>query len=476
MTDHGTQHSPAQENGAVPLPREAPSAAREAPPAGAGAGTATFASVWAVGEFRALWLAQLLSVAGDQLARVAITVLVYDRTRSALLSAVAFAVTFLPWVVGGLGLSGLADRRPRRQLMIACDLARMVLVGVMALASLAGAATALWIMVALLFVVTLVDSPFKAARSALMPDILTGEKYVLGTAITQLTLQSGTVAGYALGGVAVAGLGPRDALLADAATFAASALLLRFGVRPRPAARPGFAAGPGSAGRPGSAGGHPDGRGGGGPAAGGGGPGRAAMAEMAAGIRLVFGDRTLRTLMLFGWLVAFYVVPMGLAAPYAAGFRALPLPVGAGLVFAAVPFGTAVGAVVVGRLVPPDMRRRALGPMAVVACGVLTLCWTHPGLAASLGIFALAGAFAAYQVAANAAFVAAIPPGRRGQAFGLANGGMQVTQGLWFIAAGAAAEATSPAAVIAASGLLGAIGAVVLTASHRAAHQRGRTR
>jgi hypothetical protein len=52
---------------------------------------------------------------------------------------------------------------------------------------------------------------------------------------------------------------------------------------------------------------------------------------------------------------------------------------------------------------------------------------------------------------------------------------MQVTQGLWFIAAGAAAEATSPAAVIAASGLVGAIGAVVLTASHRAGHQRAGT-
>ncbi|MBO0789324.1 MAG: MFS transporter, partial [Actinobacteria bacterium] len=450
MTDHGTRHGAAREGAAVPLPREGAPVVREAAPAGTSAGTATFTSVWAVGEFRALWLAQLLSVAGDQLARVAITVLVYDRTRSALLSAVAFAVTFLPWVVGGLGLSGLADRRPRRQLMIACDLARMVLLGVMALASLASAATALWVMVALLFVVTLIDSPFKAARSALMPDILTGEKYVLGTAVTQLTFQSGTVAGYALGGVVVAGLGPHAALLADAATFAASALLLWFGVRPRPAARPGPAARSSSAARPGSAGSQPGGGGAGSPAQGRGGRARAAVAEMTAGIRLVFGDRTLRTLMLFGWLVAFYVVPMGLAAPYAAGFRGLPLPVGAGLVFAAVPFGTAVGALVVGRLVPPDMRRRALGPMAVAACGVLALCWAHPGLAASLGIFALAGVFAAYQVAANAAFVAAIPPGRRGQAFGLANGGMQVTQGLWFIAAGAAAEATSPAAVIAA--------------------------
>lgn len=99
---------------------------------------ATFAQVFAIGEFRALWLAQLLSVAGDQLARVAMTVLVYDRTRSALLTALTYALTYLPWIVGGLALSGLADRLPRRQVMIACDLARMVLVLLMAAISLAG--------------------------------------------------------------------------------------------------------------------------------------------------------------------------------------------------------------------------------------------------------------------------------------------------------------------------------------------------
>ena len=35
----------------------------------------------------------------------------------------------------------------------------------------------------------------------------------------------------------------------------------------------------------------------------------------------MFGDRRLRTLTLLGWLVAFYVVPMGLAAPYAASLH-----------------------------------------------------------------------------------------------------------------------------------------------------------
>ena len=399
-------------------------------------GQPTYRQVFAHSEFRALWLAQLLSVAGDQLARVAMTVLVYDRTHSALWTALTYAVTFLPWVIGGLALSGLADRLPRRRVMVTCDIARMVLVGLMALVSLGGSATAtLWIMVGLLFIVTLLDSPFKSARSAMMPDILTGERYVLGTAVTQTTLQVGMVAGFALGGLVVAWVGVRAALLLDAATFAASAVLVRFWVRDRPAAVRT------AAGRPGP------------------------LAEISAGVRLVFGDRTLRTLMLLGWLVAFYVVPMGLAAPYAASFRtSLAIPISTGLVFAAGPFGTALGAVVFGRLTPQAARRRWMGPLAVGACAVLLLCALQPGLVPALLIISVSGACASYQLAANAAFVAAVPPERRGQAFGLANGGMQVSQGLWIVLAGAAAtaQAISPATAIAISGGVGALMAAAL--------------
>ena len=113
--------------------------------------TATFRDVFAVAEFRALWLAQLLSVIGDQLARVALTVLVYDRTRSALLAAITFVVSIVPTFVGRIALAWLADRYPRRGVMIVCDLARCGLVLVMAIPGvpLAG-------MVTLLFVVTLV--------------------------------------------------------------------------------------------------------------------------------------------------------------------------------------------------------------------------------------------------------------------------------------------------------------------------------
>ena len=99
-----------------------------------------------------------------------------------------------------------------------------------------------------------------------------------------------------------------------------------------------------------------------------------------------------------------------------------------------------------------------------MACGVLLLLAARLGLGASLAVIAVSGAGASYQLAANAAFVAAVPAERRGQAFGLANGGMQVFQGLWIVLAGAiAAHALAPGTVVAISGGIGAALAVILT-------------
>lgn len=394
----------------------------------AGAARARFADVFASREFGALWLAYLLSVAGDQLALVALTVLVFDRTHSPLLTAASYAVSFLPWLAGGLTLAQFADRFPRRAVMIVCDLARMVLAGAMALP-----VVPLWALIVLLFVITLLDSPFRSARSALVADILTGDRYALGTAVTQTTNQTGRVAGFAVGGLVVAALGARLALAADAGTFAASAALVAAGVRRRPAPEP-----PGDGARP---------------------------ARMTDGVRLVFADRQLRGLVLLGWLVPFYAVPEALAVPYA--HRLGAGATGAGLVFAALPAGAVAGALAFVRLAGPATRLRWMGPLAIASCAVLGVCLARPGLPVSLLVFAAAGALACYQIPANAAFVAAVPAARRGQAFGVANAGIRVGQGAWFVAAGAAAAALGPATVIALSGIIGAGVAVVVAASRR---------
>ena len=152
-----------------------------------------------MGEFRALWASQILSVGGDRLALVALTILVYDRTRSPLLAAIAFAAGTLPYIVGALFLAALADRFPRRTVMVVTDVARMALVAAMLIP-----ATPLPALIALLYAVTTFQPVFDAARSAIIRDIVPMDKYALAAGTLQSTMRILIVAGAAAGGVLVA--------------------------------------------------------------------------------------------------------------------------------------------------------------------------------------------------------------------------------------------------------------------------------
>jgi MFS family permease len=380
-----------------------------------------------VPEYRALWVAQLLSVVGDQLARVALTILVYDRTGSAVLAAVTFAASVVPTFLGGVTLAWLADRYPRRQVMIACDLIRCGLVLVMAIQGMPIAA-----MVMLLFLVTLVGAPFTSARAAIVPDVLKGDTYVMGTAVTLMTSQVAQVIGFAAGGTIAGFLGTGPSLVVDAATFVASALIVRLWVRNRPGAGTGQH-GAGTSSR---------------------------LDGFAAGARLVFGNPALRIPMLFGWLTAFYDAPEGVVTPLARSLGGGPVAVG--MILAAGALGVTAGSILFSRLVAPDRRLRLMGPLAIVNCAVLMFFALRPGLLVSILILGTSGFFSAYQLAANAAFVQAAPNERRSQVFGLALGGMSLGQGTMMIVAGAAVEAVRPAAVIAICGGIGSLAAALI--------------
>ena len=57
----------------------------------------------------------------DQIAAIAISLLVYGRSNSPFLAAATYAVTYVPWVFGSIVLSPLADRFSRRSVMLTCD-------------------------------------------------------------------------------------------------------------------------------------------------------------------------------------------------------------------------------------------------------------------------------------------------------------------------------------------------------------------
>jgi MFS family permease len=385
----------------------------------------SYREVFAIAEFRALWTAQVLSFAGDQVAQVAIAILVYRRTHSAFLTALAYALTYLPPIAGGPLLSGLADLFPRRRVMIACDVLRMGTVGLMAIPGMpfGGLCT-------LLFCTVLAGAPFSSARAALLPDVLPGDKFVLGSAIGNISFQASQILGFVAGAAVVAVVDPYWTLSLDAVSFGISAFIVTVGVRARPLPdrdqerRPSL------------------------------------WAVSADGIRIVFGSRTLLTLLLFGWLAGFYIVPEGLAAPYAHSLHGSTLTVG--LLMAAMPAGMVVGAFLLGRMATPSTRMRMMGWLAILSCIPLIGSAWSPPLWAVLLLWALAGAGGAYQLAAAAAFVQALQPATRARAFGLAQSGLYAVQGLGILVGGAVAEAIGAPLAVGLAGLVGLTAAAML--------------
>jgi MFS family permease len=398
----------------------------------AAAKPATWRSLLSVREFRYLWLAQAMSVTGDELARVAIAVLVFQETHSALLTGATYATSYLPWLLGGPLLSGVADRYPRRTVMVVCNVLSAGLVVLLASPQLPVGA-----LCALLFFVVLLESPFLSARAALIADILPDDRYVLASAMGNLTVQVTQVVGFAAGGALVAIMGPRQALLVDAATFALSAAIIRFAAARRPAARDGEE----TTGL------------------------QAWWGQLVAGVRLVFGDPNLRRLVGLAWLATFAVVPEGLAAPYAATLHGSAAVVG--LLLAAQPVGAALAGLVLSRFVAPARRLELMNPLAVLCCLPLVGFMFHPGLGLSLGLLVVSGIGASYNLPANAAFVQAVPAARRGQAFGLVAAGLAAGQGLSIAVAGAIADHVAPALVIAAAGVLGVAAALLVNGAYR---------
>lgn len=387
---------------------------------------ASYREVFAVGEFRALFAAHLLSVVGDQFARVALAVLVFDRTHSPGWTALTYALTLLPAIVAGPLLSGLADRYPRRRVMVTSDVVRAGLVALMAVPGMP-----LVVVGGLLVAVQLLQAPFNAGRAATLPVILGGDRFLVGSGVINLTYQFALLAGFASGGVLVAGISPSGALLVDAATFLVSAALVRFGLSGRPAA-----------------------------AAAAGQPNEPWLARITSGARLVWRDRRLRLLVGFACLAGFYVIVEGIAVPYADQFGGGPKAVG--LLLAASPAGAVIGIPLLNRI-SPHRRRQLLGPLAVGACLPLIGCAATPGLAITLGLWLISGACSAYQVVVNAEFVRSVPDARRGQAFGLAVTALLVAQGVGVLATGALAELITPAMVVAGSGAVGGVAALAVT-------------
>src|SRR5690606_11947395 len=338
-------------------------------------------------EFRALWFAEAQSVLGDHLTTVALSIVVYGRTGSALWAAVVYALTFLPALAGGLGLSQIADRRPRKTVLVVSFVMQAVFVGTMAIPG-----TPLAVLVTLVVLARLAGAPANAAQNALTREVFADDElYLRSQDLRGITTNIGMLIGLGGGGLLVTSLGPSWALALDALTFLVAAALVQFSVRQRPV------------------------------------PGDPGDGWFSA-VRWVWGQRRLRVLLALSWLVGLAVIPEGLAAPLAHQIGASEQAVG--WLLAADPVGFILGTFVLSRFVSAQNRKRIMGVLATLAAAVLIGFAATPTLPFALLLLMLAGAAGAYIITVGATFITWVPNELRGGAGGVYRTGLRVAQGL----------------------------------------------
>ncbi|MEV7725851.1 MFS transporter [Streptomyces sp. NPDC087917] len=396
-----------------------------------------YRDVFRVREFRTVFAAHLMSLLGVVVAEIALTVLVYRATGSPLMSALTFALGFLPYALGGTLLAPLADRFPARRVLVACDL---LCAG--CAAAMVWPATPIGAILVLRCAMAFVAPLFSGVRSASLADILgSGERFVLGRSLLRMVSQSAQLAGFGLGGLLLTVLAPRGAIALTATGFVASALLLRLGTRARPArAR---AAGAGSRTSP------------------------------LGGLRALLGEPRLRALTLLCWLPpTFVVVPEALLTPYATDLGAGTATLG--LLMCALPVGAISGELWAGSALTARTRARVTAPLAVLAPLPLLLYAFHPGAPVVMAALLLTGLAHAYTLGLDRMFVDAVPEGLRGSAMTLLTTGMMTLQGVGMAAAGLAAEFLPAHAVVTGAAVLGSATVALLLVRLRAAERSAR--
>lgn len=385
--------------------------------------TTRYRSLLSNNELVALLSARLLSGIGDQVARVVLALYVLDESGGdALLAALVLAATYVPSTFGFALLGSLADRFPRRTVMLVSDLSRALLIGALAfeVAVDAGFTTVL----VLLLIAEMFSAPALSARSSLMPDAArTPAEYQAVVGLGNTFDQSVQVLGFLLGGIAVGLTSPAFALTFDAVTFLISFLLVLGYVRHRqPAAAAGTSA-------------------------------RRLIGDVRSGLRTVSKIRSLRAVVLILWATAALLVATdAVALPYAAAFGADPWV--ATVLLAATPAGAAMGSLLVARL-PIGQQIRLIFPLAFASTLPMIATAFEPAVAVAACLWIVVGLCQGYVVTLMALSMQLTPEERRGRVFGVAGAGFNAFAIFGLVGLGAVARVSSPAAALVLAGALG---------------------
>lgn len=175
--------------------------------------------------FALLWTGQSISRVGDNLHHIAITWFLVETTGSAAAISTLFIALFLPNIIFLL-IGGVAvDRFPRIHVMIASDLVRDALVGIIAALAYARALE-VWHLYGMAIVFGFVDAFFQPAYVAAVPDLTPNDLLPSANSLTALSGRAISIVGPAIGALLVKVGGTSFAFAIDALSFVISALCL----------------------------------------------------------------------------------------------------------------------------------------------------------------------------------------------------------------------------------------------------------
>lgn len=375
--------------------------------------------------YRRLWCSQLASELGDWAARLALSLAVYDRTRSAAWSAMVVTVSVLPWVGIGQVLVALAEHLPRRTAMIGADLFRFGVYGALIFYS------PTWALFSGAFLAACATPVFEASRYAVKAEA-TADDALYGAALVlfRTTGQLAIMGGFALGGLLVATVGFHGALAVNAASFLLSASFLGgLTLRGRAVSRAG-------------------------------GPGGGARRRMVAGARVMLLDPVLR------WCT---VLAIAVSAPGMA-VEAITSAYGHGdarvvtILSLAVPVGCALAAVVAPHAGEAKRLLRAAASLPLVGglTGLLVFLAVPAAPYAAAGFLA-AGLAVAVPIPAGPVMGRRLPDSVRSTSFAVIQGACLLGQSSGAAIGGLMASAFgAPVAAAAACAFLGCVGGLAL--------------
>jgi predicted MFS family arabinose efflux permease len=355
----------------------------------------TYRQLFAIREFRVLFLVQCINIGSYAVASLALGTITFAATGSPVLTALAMFGAPLMRIVGQTLFGSGSDLvRPRTALVLVVG-TTLVTDLLQALPGLAWG----W-RFALLAVGPLITSALGGSMMALVSDILPPDGFILGRATMNIAVGGMQIVGYGVGGLLLISFTTTQLFLGAAAALFVAVLLLRLGLSDHP---------PRNAG--------------------------ASLVRRTREVnRALLGSRVIRPLYLTMW------VPNGLIV----GCEALFVPFAgerAGYLFAVTAAGMLLGDVVVGRFLAVTVRDRLIGPLRLLLAVPYLAFFLVPSLpyAASLAFVASVGYSASLPLQER--LVSHTDGQARGQVFGLQGTGLMVGQALGALLGGAVAAA-----------------------------------